>query len=222
MFKNIYLKATLLSSILLFIACDKDDAPEAENEMEVFTAAVIVVTNLFDNSSVIYEFEVEGHEHEDHEEHGVLNGSLIQNQEEDDGHGDHIEIELESYTDYKFEISFINESDPDNPIDLTTEVSEEAAEGAHQDFIKRFQKNALPDEIPEVTVTIAEDTVFITNLLKEANLVASTSEAMRMIKQGAVKINGEEKVTDTKLEVAKGTTQIYQVGKRKFAKITLA
>ncbi|HIM96055.1 MAG TPA: tyrosine--tRNA ligase, partial [Gammaproteobacteria bacterium] len=45
---------------------------------------------------------------------------------------------------------------------------------------------------------------------------------MRMIKQGAVKINGEEKVTDTKLEVAKGTTQIYQVGKRKFAKITLA
>ena len=126
MFKNIYLKATLLSSILLFIACDKDDAPEAENEMEVFTAAVIVVTNLFDNSSVIYEFEVEGHEHEDHEEHGVLNGSLIQNQEEDDEHGDHIEIELESYTDYKFEISFINESDPDNPIDLTTEVSEEA------------------------------------------------------------------------------------------------
>ena len=73
-----------------------------------------------------------------------------------------------------------------------------------------------------MTVTIAEDTVFITNLLKEANLVASTSEAMRMIKQGAVKLNGEEKVTDTKLEVAKGTTQIYQVGKRKFAKITLA
>lgn len=126
MFKNIYLKATLLSSILLFIACDKDDAPEPENEMEVFTAAVIVVTNLFDNSSVTYEFEVEGHEHEDHEEHGVLNGSLILNQEEDDGHGDHIEIELESYTDYKFEISFINESDPDNVIDMTKEVIDEA------------------------------------------------------------------------------------------------
>ncbi|PRD18155.1 UNVERIFIED_CONTAM: tyrS2 [Trichonephila clavipes] len=122
-------------------------------------------------------------------------------------------------------------ADGANPRDIKIELakemiarfhSEEAAEGAHQDFIKRFQKNALPDEIPEVTVTIAEDTVFITNLLKEANLVASTSEAMRMIKQGAVKINGEEKVTDTKLEVAKGTTQIYQVGKRKFAKITLA
>jgi tyrosyl-tRNA synthetase len=122
-------------------------------------------------------------------------------------------------------------ADGANPRDIKIELakeliarfhSEEAAEGAHQDFIKRFQKNALPDEIPEVTVTIAEDTVFITNLLKEANLVASTSEAMRMIKQGAVKLNGEEKVTDTKLEVAKGTTQIYQVGKRKFAKITLA
>ena len=122
-------------------------------------------------------------------------------------------------------------ADGANPRDIKIELakemiarfhSEEAAEGAHQDFIKRFQKNALPDEIPEVTVTIAEDTVFITNLLKEANLVASTSEAMRMIKQGAVKINGEEKVTDTKLEVAKGSTEIYQVGKRKFAKITVA
>ena len=118
-----------------------------------------------------------------------------------------------------------------NPRDIKIELAKEliarfhsadAAEGAHQDFIKRFQKNALPDEIPEVTVTIAEESVFITNLLKEANLVASTSEAMRMIKQGAVKINGEEKVTDTKLEVAKGTTEIYQVGKRKFAKITVA
>ncbi|MGB1291342.1 MAG: S4 domain-containing protein, partial [Pseudoalteromonas sp.] len=87
---------------------------------------------------------------------------------------------------------------------------------------KRFQKNALPDDIPDVTVTIDEDTVFVTNMLKEAGLVASTSEAMRMIKQGAVKINGEEKVTDSKLEIAKGSTAIYQVGKRKFANITVA
>lgn len=118
-----------------------------------------------------------------------------------------------------------------NPRDIKIELakeliarfhSEEDAQAAHNDFIQRFQKKALPDEIPELTVTIAEDTVLIANLLKEANLVASTSEAMRMIKQGAVKLNGEEKITDTKLEIAKGTTAIYQVGKRKFANITVA
>ncbi len=75
--------------------------------------------------------------------------------------------------------------------------------------------------IPEVTVTIEGESTFITNLLKEAGLVASTSEAMRMIKQGAVKLNGEDKVTDTKLEVTKGSCEIYQVGKRKFAKVTV-
>ncbi len=62
----------------------------------------------------------------------------------------------------------------------------------------------------------------IGNLLKEAGLVASTSEAMRMIKQGAVKLNGEDKVTDGKLMIEVGSEQIYQVGKRKFAKIKLA
>ncbi|MBQ4858774.1 tyrosine--tRNA ligase [Pseudoalteromonas sp. MMG007] len=118
-----------------------------------------------------------------------------------------------------------------NPRDIKIELakeliarfhSEEDAQAAHDDFIKRFQKKALPDEIPELTITIAEESILIANLLKEANLVASTSEAMRMIKQGAVKLNGEDKITDTKLEVAKGTTAIYQVGKRKFANITVA
>ncbi|GAB0111486.1 tyrosine--tRNA ligase [Pseudoalteromonas distincta] len=118
-----------------------------------------------------------------------------------------------------------------NPRDIKIELAKELiarfhseadAQGAHDDFIQRFQKKALPDEIPELTITIAEDTILIANLLKEANLVVSTSEAMRMIKQGAVKLNGEEKITDTKLEVAKGTTAIYQVGKRKFANITVA
>ena len=118
-----------------------------------------------------------------------------------------------------------------NPRDIKIELakeliarfhSEEDAQAAHNDFIQRFQKKALPDEIPDLTITIAEDTILIANLLKEANLVASTSEAMRMIKQGAVKLNGEDKITDTKLEIAKGTTAIYQVGKRKFANITLA
>ena len=117
-----------------------------------------------------------------------------------------------------------------NPRDIKIEFAKEMiarfhsdaeAEAAHQDFIKRFQKNALPDDIPEVTVSIDGDSIFIAGLLKEAGLVASTSEAMRMIKQGAVKLNGEEKVSDSKLEVAKGSCEVYQVGKRKFAKVTV-
>ena len=116
-----------------------------------------------------------------------------------------------------------------NPRDIKIDLAKELiarfhtnddAEQAHQDFIKRFQKNALPDDIPEVNIASTE-AMAIGNLLKEAGLVASTSEAMRMIKQGAVKLNGEDKVTDGKLMIELGTEQIYQVGKRKFAKIKL-
>lgn len=121
MFKSIYFKAALLSSVILFISCDKDDAPEAENEMEVFTKAVIKVTNLSDDSSETYEFEVEEHDHDDG--HGVV----VQNQGSDD-HGGHTEIELESGSEYKFEITFLNDSDPNNVIDLTEEVKEEKDE----------------------------------------------------------------------------------------------
>lgn len=98
---------------------------------------------------------------------------------------------------------------------------EAAAEAAHQDFIQRFSKNALPDDIPQLNISCEADSMPIANLLKEAGLVDSTSEAIRMIKQGAVKLNGETKIDDTKLAVAKGSTDIYQVGKRKFAKISL-
>lgn len=98
----------------------------------------------------------------------------------------------------------------------------DAAEAAHQDFIQRFQKNAIPDDIPQITLTASEgEGMRIANLLKDAGLVASTSNAMQMIKQGAVKINGEEKVSDTRLVIEKGSEAIYQVGKRKFARITL-
>ena len=96
----------------------------------------------------------------------------------------------------------------------------EAADAALQDFIQRFQKNAIPDDMPEVDVAFNDGTQQIGNVLKEAGLVASTSEAMRMIKQGAVKIDGE-KVEDTKLLLSQSGTQVYQVGKRKFARITL-
>lgn len=95
-----------------------------------------------------------------------------------------------------------------------------AADAAEQDFIQRFSKNAIPDDMPELTVASEDGELAIGNLLREAELVASTSEAMRMIKQGAVKIDGD-KVTDTKMVVLSGSTAVYQVGKRKFARITL-
>lgn len=115
----------------------------------------------------------------------------------------------------------------DVKIDLAKELiarfhDDESAEAAHQEFINRFQKGAMPDEIEEKTVNTVDDSgeIAIANLLKEAGLAASTSEAMRMIKQGAAKIEGE-KITDNKLRVASGTTAVYQVGKRKFAKVTV-
>jgi len=118
-----------------------------------------------------------------------------------------------------------------NPRDIKIELAKEiiarfhdeaAAEAAHADFTQRFSKNALPDDIPEVTVTIEAATIAIPQLLKEAGLVESTSEAMRMIKQGAVKLNGDTKVEDSKLEFAKGSSTIFQIGKRKFAKVTVS
>ncbi|MEH8030938.1 tyrosine--tRNA ligase [Gallibacterium anatis] len=91
-----------------------------------------------------------------------------------------------------------------------------AADAAEQTFIERFQKGAMPDEMPEFTF---EGEMPIANLLKEADLASSTSEALRMIKQGGVKIDGE-KVEDSKLVIS-ASTAVYQVGKRKFAKVTI-
>ncbi|MBT43185.1 MAG: tyrosine--tRNA ligase [Idiomarina sp.] len=96
--------------------------------------------------------------------------------------------------------------------------SKEAAEKAEQDFVQRFQKNAIPDDIPEVEVEAGPDGIAIANALKAADLVKSTSDAMRMIKQSAVKRDGE-KVDDTKLICTTEHSGVYQVGKRRFAKI---
>jgi tyrosyl-tRNA synthetase len=104
---------------------------------------------------------------------------------------------------------------------ITRFHSKEDAEAALQDFIQRFQKNAIPDDMPEVTLNLPVDGLAIGNLLKQANLVASTSDAMRMIKQGAVKIDSE-KVSDTRLVLSQKGEAVFQVGKRKFARITLA
>ena len=96
-----------------------------------------------------------------------------------------------------------------------------AAEEARQEFISRFQKGAMPDEISDKTLDSQDGQLGIAHLLKGAGLVSSTSEAFRMIKQGAVKIDGE-RVEDRGLQIKAGSTHIYQVGKRKFARVTLA
>ncbi len=98
--------------------------------------------------------------------------------------------------------------------------SEQSASQARQNFIARFQKGAMPDDIPEVGLTSSDGEMAITNLLKEAGLVDSTSEAMRMIKQGAVKMDGN-RIEDKALKIRLGATHIFQVGKRRFAKVTV-
>lgn len=99
--------------------------------------------------------------------------------------------------------------------------SQAAAEAALADFEARFKQNAIPDDLPEITVQTGEGGVLaIGSVLKEAGLVASTSEAMRMIDGGGVKADGE-KIEDKKLQLAAGATLVLQVGKRKFAKVTL-
>ncbi len=92
-----------------------------------------------------------------------------------------------------------------------------AAAAAKQDFIQRFQKNAIPDDMPEKPVALGEG-MPIGALTKEAQLCSSSSEGMRMVKQGAVKINGE-KVSDPKAVVTEVNPFVLQVGKRKFARI---
>ena len=116
-----------------------------------------------------------------------------------------------------------------NPRDIKVRMAEElverfhdrdAAINAHQAFVDRFRKGALPDDMPEKSVVSQDGGIAIANLLKEAGLVSSTSEAMRMIKQGAVKLDGE-KASDKGLRLLAGATLVAQVGKRRFARITV-
>jgi tyrosyl-tRNA synthetase len=94
----------------------------------------------------------------------------------------------------------------------------EAAEGALQGFKNQFQKGAIPDDIPETTIETENGEIGLALLLKNAGLCASTSDAMRMVKQNAVSINSE-KVTNPRQVITAGTKAVFQVGKRKFAKI---
>jgi tyrosyl-tRNA synthetase len=120
-------------------------------------------------------------------------------------------------------------SDGMNPRDAKFELGREIvarfhneadADAAQQEFVSRFQQGAMPDEIPEVSMDSQDGKLGIAHLLKNAGLVSSTSEAFRMIKQGAVKIDGQ-RVDDRSLEMDVGTTHVYQVGKRKFARVTV-
>jgi len=98
--------------------------------------------------------------------------------------------------------------------------SQQEATRARENFIARFQKGAMPDEITEVIVSVTNGQMPIANILKEAGLVGSTSDAMRMLKQGAVKIDGE-RIEHKGLNISAGETHIFQVGKRRFAKVIL-
>jgi len=95
-----------------------------------------------------------------------------------------------------------------------------AAQKAHTDFESRFKQGEMPEDIPDHTVSADGGPLPLTQILKRIGLTASTSEAMRMIDQGGVRLNGE-KISDKSLSLAKGQQFVVQVGKRKFARVNL-
>jgi len=103
---------------------------------------------------------------------------------------------------------------------ITRFHSRQAAEGALADFEARFRQGALPENMDEVTLDAPDEGLAITQALKQAGLVPSTSEAMRSIAGGGVKLDGE-KVLDKDLLLKKGTTVVAQIGKRRYARIHL-
>ena len=120
-------------------------------------------------------------------------------------------------------------SEGENPRDVKFKLAQEIvtrfhsvaeAKAAQDEFINRFRKGEMPDDIAEISLQSEAGALPIANLLKNAGLTQSTSDAMRMIRQGAVKIDGE-KVEDTKLAIEVSSTHIYQVGKRRFARVTV-
>ena len=121
------------------------------------------------------------------------------------------------------------QNDGRNPRDIKIELAKElisrfhdlkSADLAETNFVNQFQKKNMPDDIEEISFSLSGDSIPLSNLLKECGMTKSTSEAIRMIKQGAVRID-EKKVTDLKLLIHSGTSAVFQVGKRKFKKIIL-
>ena len=117
-----------------------------------------------------------------------------------------------------------------NPRDVKVMLAQElvarfhrarAAEEALADFEARFQRNAIPEDLPEVTIVAGSEGLALFQVLKQAGLTGSTSEAMRMIEQGAVRLNGE-RADDKGLRLCAGEKVVLQVGKRKFAAVVLS
>jgi len=120
-------------------------------------------------------------------------------------------------------------ADGANPRDVKFELGQElvarfhgdaAAQKAQEAFIKRFRGGEVPDEMPEFDLPADGSGLGVANVLRQSGLVSSNSEAFRMIQQGAVKMDGD-KITDKGLEISSGNTHIFQVGKRKFARVSI-
>ena len=116
-----------------------------------------------------------------------------------------------------------------NPRDIKFELAQEiitrfhdlkSAQDAKNDFVKRFSDNAIPDVIDDIEIKVCDKGIVFANLLKETQLVSSTSDAHRMIKQAAVKIDGK-RVDDGKQILEAGFSAVIQVGKRKFIRVKL-
>ncbi|EKD54389.1 MAG: hypothetical protein ACD_60C00087G0001 [uncultured bacterium] len=116
-----------------------------------------------------------------------------------------------------------------NPRDIKFLLAEElvarfydeaAAKRAHENFHAQFQQGGIPDDLPEISLKTGKEGLLIANIIKLAGLTESTSDALRMLQQGAVRIDGE-RVNDAKLTLMSGRSIVLQVGKRRFAKITL-
>lgn len=99
--------------------------------------------------------------------------------------------------------------------------SKEAAQEALADFEARFKQGALPESMPEITLHVDDHGMSLSQVLKQSGLTQSTSEALRMIEQGGVRLNGE-KVADKALRLMRGDSAVLQVGKRKFSRVTMA
>jgi len=119
-------------------------------------------------------------------------------------------------------------SDGRNPRDIKVTFAQEivsrfydraAAQKALAEFEARFKQGALPENIPEFELLSDAQPIALYQILKQAGLTSSTSEAMRMIGQGGVRLDGE-KISDKNLKLSKGKTVVLQVGKRKFARVS--
>ena len=140
-------------------------------------------------------------------------------------------FELLSFRDEE-EITELKKSQKEgsNPRDIKFLLAEEIVNRFHgegsgnsskEEFQSRFQKGNNPSDIKEITIKLEEKLITLAKVLKEAEMVPSTSEALRLIKQGAVRIEGK-KILDSKHEINLNSSLLYQVGKRKFSKIKIS